>query len=126
MRSKYWCFTINNYSQAEEDEIKNLNNLEEVLYIVVGKEIGESGTRHLQGYLELSKRLRLTNVKHLGGMQRAHLELRRGSAQQASDYCVKDGDILVQAGTISSPGRPGARMDLEDLRAVMLPVGLFF
>jgi hypothetical protein len=124
MRTKYWCFTLNNYTDEETAAINSLTNEPKVLYIIVGREVGASGTRHYQGYLELSTRLRLANVKQLPGLERAHFENRRGSAQQASDYCAKDGDILVQTGSLSRT-TPGKRSDLEDLQNVLLPLGTF-
>ena len=48
-RSRGWCFTLNNYN--EEEEVRALALPEEVSYGVVGKEVGESGTPHFQGYL---------------------------------------------------------------------------
>ena len=44
------CFTVNNYTDAER-----LHILDHVMwsYVVVGEEIGEEGTSHLQGYGEL-------------------------------------------------------------------------
>lgn len=83
-QSRRWCFTINNYT--EEEYAKSLAI--ECKYIVIGKEVGESGTPHLQGYVVFEKMKRLTAVKNL--LPRAHLEVARGSSQQASDYCKKD------------------------------------
>lgn len=77
-------------------------------YLVYGKEVGESGTRHLQGYLELPKRHRLSQVKAL--LPTAHLEPRRGTAAQASDYCKKEGDFF-EHGDVSKPEQ-GRRTDL--------------
>lgn len=76
-------------------------------YVIFGKEISTSGTPHLQGYCELVKRTRLKALKKL--LPTAHLEQRKGTAQQAADYCKKDNDF-VEYGTISKPGK---RNDLE-------------
>lgn len=121
-RTKYYVFTLNNYTEEEAAALANyaqaLENSEsnpKCTYCVVGKEVGESGTRHLQGYIEFSTRCRLTQVKRVPGLSRAHFEGRRGSAREAADYCIKDGDLLVEAGTISDV-RPGQRTDLEALK----------
>lgn len=123
-RSKYWVFTINNWTEEEERAIEDYaqeaqDNIgqHDCTYIVIGREVGESGTRHLQGYIELSTRYRLTQVKRIPGFQRAHLERRRGNARQAADYCLKDGSILVEAGSISTVTQ-GSRTDLESLKEV--------
>lgn len=111
-QSKFWCFTLNNYTRAEEDGIQALVSGEEAKasFVVYGRERGENGTPHLQGYVEFPKRLRLAQVKRLLG-ERVHLERRRGSAQEAATYCRKDGDVY-EAGTISRP-QPGKRTDLD-------------
>lgn len=49
-RAMSWCITLNKYT---EDEYNGLLNSEEFSYIILGKEISESGTKHLQGYCQL-------------------------------------------------------------------------
>jgi len=102
-----FVFTINNWEEADIERLKSLSPT----YLVYGKEVGESGTHHLQGYAELARTVRFTTVtKILQG--RAHLEPRKGTPRQASDYCKKDKDF-VEEGTISNPGK---RTDLESYR----------
>lgn len=89
--SKNWCFTINNY---EEDAVLPLfEKLKSIAkYVVIGREIGESGTRHLQGFVALKdEKTRSAVSKHIPA---AHLEIKRGTFAQASVYCMKDGDFL--------------------------------
>lgn len=104
------CFTINNPTDAET---KSLNTYLEAkcTYAVYGKETGESGTPHYQGYAEFSSSRTFSAWK--GALPRAHLERRRGSARQAAVYCKKDGDF-VEYGRISSQG---ARTDLASVVA---------
>jgi Putative viral replication protein len=47
-----FCFTLNNYT---EDEFKKIGEymLKNAVYGIVGREIGELGTPHLQGYINL-------------------------------------------------------------------------
>jgi len=54
------CFTLNNYS---EEDYKNLLNHEKFKYVIIGIEIGEGGTPHLQGYAELTVQMRFNRVK---------------------------------------------------------------
>lgn len=108
-QAKRWCFTLNNYTAAEERHI--LDNVDSYDYLIVGKEEGESGTPHLQGFVIFKQRLRLANVKLLIG-NRCHIEHTKGTPQQASDYCKKDGDF-AEHGTLPSPGK---RNDFEQLR----------
>lgn len=41
--SKYWCFTINNWTEIDVPKFLNME------YLVFGREKGEDGTPHLQG-----------------------------------------------------------------------------
>lgn len=109
VQTKYWCFTINNYTQDDEQRLEDLFP-DKVDYIIYGLEKGEAGTPHIQGYLELKKRARLSGVKLLIG-PRAHAEPRRGTSIQASEYCKKEGDYR-ELGQASSP-QPGRRTDLD-------------
>lgn len=115
-QSKYWCFTINNYTVLDEQKIRDLFSLKKVSYYVFGREVGESGTPHLQGYLELPKKTRLTTLKKSLG-RHVHLEQRKGSAVQSQEYCQKDGDF-EEDGEISVP-ESGKRNDLVVLQVAL-------
>lgn len=108
-RSNYWCFTLNNYEPSDVEYYRSVVANGLATYCIFGREVGESGTRHLQGYLELPKRVRFEQLKAL--VPRAHVERRRGNAQEASEYCRKDGDF-EEFGEISK-SRQGKRTDLE-------------
>lgn len=117
-RAKHWCFTVNNWTHNELSAILSLGPTADnpdcpAEYVVVGREMGENNTPHLQGFLTLRTRLRLRNVKLLGGLQRAHLEVARGSPRQASDYCKKDGDFDERG---ECPAAAGKRTDFENLK----------
>lgn len=90
-RSRFWCFTVNNPTEADAGTIGTAFDKGELDYIVLGKEVGESGTHHIQGYMICKKKTRLSTVKKLLST-RAHLEAAKGTPQQASDYCKKEGD----------------------------------
>lgn len=110
-RAKYWVFTINNPTEEETESFNNALREEKISYYCFGKEIGEQGTRHLQGYLELPQRRRINWLKRL--WPRAHFEVRRGNASQARDYCRKDGDFREE-GEISRIAK-GERSDINEL-----------
>lgn len=86
---KCWVFTLNNYTEEEVTTLNELLDGEDVKYAIYQKETGDSGTRHLQGYFELARKKRLQPVKNWLGIDRIHLEKRRGSRDQARDYCRK-------------------------------------
>lgn len=87
IQSKYWCFTLNNYIENELEQLEQeFSKLGKWIY---GKEIGESGTKHLQGYIEFDIKARpLEKIKD----KRIHWEKRKGTKDQAIEYCKKDGD----------------------------------
>lgn len=92
--SKYWCFTLNNYSEDEYIGIRERAVLE-TAYCIIGKETGEQGTAHLQGYCILKVRKRLSGVKAVVG-ERSHCEIAKGSPQDNVTYCSKEGDYWEQ------------------------------
>lgn len=110
--SKNWCFTLNNYT---EDDISRLNDLiqteRKVTYIIYGKEVGQSGTPHLQGFVTFRSRLRLNQVKELIGSN-PHVEVAR-NPNASINYCKKEGDWkeFGQRG-----GGQGKRSDLDDFK----------
>lgn len=106
-QSKHWCFTINNYTQ---EDIDNLNNID-CAYVIYGKEKGENGTPHLQGFISFSKRKTFNGIKNALG-SKTHIERTKGSPKQAADYCKKDGDFN-ERGTL--PGGQGQRTDLQEV-----------
>lgn len=83
---KHVCFTINNYT---EEDAPLLDDWE---YLVFGREVGETGTKHMQAYGSLKVKKRLSSISKL--LPRAHIEPMRGTPKQASDYCKKDGDFF--------------------------------
>lgn len=113
-RAKHWVFTLNNYTPEEEQAIRALvSTHDKVRYLCFGHEIGASGTPHLQGYLSLQSRLRHAQVRDL--LPRAHIEVRRGSHEEARDYCAKDdADGFYEDG--EAPSCQGMRTDLESLK----------
>lgn len=89
-RAKRWCYTLNNYTPEEEHNIQNI----ECEYHVYGKEVGENGTPHLQGFICFKNRKVFNAVKKLFKTDRIHLEVSRGTIEEASEYCKKDGNYF--------------------------------
>ncbi len=58
--SLYWCFTFNNYSLQDIEKFQSSDWLSKYVF---QKEVGETGTPHLQGWLKLEKKRRLTALK---------------------------------------------------------------
>ncbi len=83
------CFTLNNYSEEEYTQL--LQDFATYKY-VIGKEIGEELTPHLQGYVEFGRQLSLKQLKKINN--RMHIEKTRGTREQNKIYCKKDGDYV--------------------------------
>lgn len=88
-----FVFTLNNYDNVT-DESSGITRMCQVewlrqrcTYIVWGKEIGESGTPHLQGYAECKSQIHFDVF--LKNCHDINVEKRMGTAKQASDYCKK-------------------------------------
>ncbi|AKV62289.1 putative replication initiation protein [Mytilus sp. clam associated circular virus] len=117
-QAKRWCFTINNPTPAEEESLflhgTNIDHPPcDFKYLVFGRETGESGTPHLQGYFELVKKLRIHQIKGTLGFERSHLEVARGTSLQASDYCKKE-NAFEEFGALPPP--PGNAAHFAQLR----------
>lgn len=91
--SKKWCFTFNNYTQEDVDEI--VPKIDELCDMaIVGKEVGASGTPHLQGYVVFKKKCRPRNSFN----QKIHWEKAKGNHRENHDYCSKEGKIIFVKG----------------------------
>jgi len=88
MRARAWVFTINNYTQDDELRCKTL----ECQYMVYGRERGEQGTEHLQGYVYFTNAKSRAAVSKL--LPRAYIDRRNGSHNQAMEYCKKENDYF--------------------------------
>lgn len=111
------CFTLNNPEISSTRHIHNYFNMphDSIKYLVYQTERGECGTLHIQGYAELNTQKSLRSVKTILD-EKIHAAPRRGTPQQAADYCKKEEgrvDGPFEWGTIS---RQGTRTDMEDIR----------
>lgn len=107
MTSRTWVFTINNYTDEDLTMFENWQS--DVKRLVVSKEIGESGTPHLQGAVTFNRAYRLTGLKKLH--TRAHWE--KALTTDPTVYCVKEGsEVVINVNN----QRQGSRTDLETIR----------
>lgn len=90
-RAKNYAYTINNYTNEEEQLLQSV----QCVYHVYGREVGDNGTPHLQGTICFARRYSMRQVSAMAGFSRAHLETTR-SLQRSIAYCKKDGDIWEQ------------------------------
>lgn len=109
-QSRRWCFTVNNWTPEDEELFQKL----ECKYIVYGREVGDKGIPHLQGYVTFNSMKRFAALKKVH--PKAHWEKAEGNHQQASDYCKKQDDEFYERG--DGP-KQGKRTDLENVCALV-------
>jgi len=86
-----WCFTYNNYPENYKILIEpRLNEICEKY--VFGKEVGESGTPHLQGSIWLLKKMRWSEFKLPIEISWSVMRNEPASIK----YCQKDGDVTIK------------------------------
>jgi len=93
-RSQRFVFTLNNYTDEVEQLLSVFSERDDCAYLTYGREVGESGTPHLQGYVVMKRRFTFTVFNSFPPFNQAHVEAAKGSNTQAITYCHKDGDIV--------------------------------
>lgn len=113
---KYWCFTLNNPTEEEVSAYEQVLSSAAVRYGIFQREVGTLGTPHLQGYFELQSPRALSTVRQM--FPRIHAERRRGTRDQARDYCLKSDTAVPgtrkEFGDWASGGS-GARNDIREV-----------
>lgn len=107
-----WCFTLNNYTSKDKKHIKSLEEDRRFKYLCYGKEIGEEGTKHLQGWFYLKDPMQRKSVKKALEINGIHLEHCIGTKEQNDKYCKKDGKIF----SFGKLPEQGSRNDLKEIK----------
>lgn len=109
---KKWCFTLNNYTSDHEEKIQSSIKT----YCKIGfynKEIGESGTPHLQGYIEFEFKKRPITIF---GIKQIHWEGAKGNLDANLKYCSKDCDGINNMTFIHGYKGPTKLKVIKELR----------
>lgn len=89
--AKKWCFTFNNYGPNDINKI--LSSISSKDLYIIGKEVGEQGTPHLQGFIQFHQKVRPKSVvKYTDKIKWIKAN---GTADQNYDYCSEDGDFVT-------------------------------
>lgn len=78
-----WVLTWNNYTDGS---ISSIVSHKDVDKYVIGEEVGESGTPHLQGWIKFKRKVRPMGLF----AKEIHWEKAKGSDEQNYIYCSKD------------------------------------
>lgn len=100
-----YCFTINNWTDEDLEELKKLEDSPKVRYIIAGQEVGEEGTKHIQGYVYFHNATAFSTIK--GFLPRSHIEPCKGTPEQNIAYCSKDGEFYEKGERPISQKRKG-------------------
>lgn len=103
--NRAWIFTLNNYTEADVTEIQSWNQ-NDILAVSIGKEVGKSGTPHLQGAITWRAPKRFAAMKKI--LPRAWLAKAYG-LRTGLKYAAKEGNIVMQFDN----GCQGKRKDSE-------------
>ncbi len=134
IRSNRVCFTLNNYTEEDVEACCNIADGDNpmVQYFVVGQELGENGTPHLQGFINIRSAPKECGVKfwkeYFPFGKRCHFENARGTDEQNKEYCEKEG-VYIATG---SPGERDrfkavyetAKLSIEDAVAMDFEFGI--
>lgn len=107
---KSWIYTLNNYTVEDVKRFKDF----EFTYQVIGYEVGDSGTPHLQGFITWKRSYRLSQLKKL--VPRAHWE--PAVATDAANYCMKENYEVIDN------RKQGKRTDLMDAISLLQEGGI--
>jgi len=85
--SRDYCFTV---FDTEWKPINFFN--EKIKYLISGDEIcPETKREHKQCYVCFPRTYRIKGAQDLLGIGKSHMEVKRGTRDQAREYCMKDG-----------------------------------
>nr|QXP07690.1 MAG: replication associated protein [Arizlama virus] len=101
-----FVFTLNNWTALEYEWLKAF----ECKWMIIGKEVGASGTPHLQGAVVLNTRRQFNSLKKMIGFARAHIEPMLGTPEDSVKYCTKEDKNAFMKGSVE----PGKRNDIHD------------
>jgi len=110
---------MNNYTAADEARISSLRSTQGV-YLVYGREVGEAGTPHLQGFVSFPSRKRLNQV--ILGLGQCHCTIAKYISASIK-YCKKDGDF-IEFGEPPKDKPQGKRNELEAFKSAVRNEGL--
>lgn len=108
-RARNWVYTINNYTDEDIAQVQALKTT----YHLCGKEVGEQGTPHLQGYIELEAQQTMSALSKK--IPRARLAVAKGTAEQNRVYTSKE-NLFIETGTAKQQGK---RTDIDDVRVTL-------
>jgi len=116
-KHRQWVFTYNNYP---EDLAAFDAWLGKYTFVYGFEEAPTTGTRHLQGYVELAGG---TTLKQLRDKFEIFWEPAKGSRQSNWDYCTKGGKFVTSHPDGFPEKKQGSRSDIKEVRDIIISGG---
>jgi len=125
--AKHWCFTWNNYDKESVVMLQGVLRSMAKAW-VFQEEVGESGTPHLQGYVEFSDKLRPLSLDLPAVI---HWEKKKKTVKNCVDYCSDPdkrpdgGECWYQGLVIPKPLKlidPTYKWEIDVLKTISEPV----
>jgi len=121
--NRSWCFTLNNWTQAEWESLCDAD----CRYLCMGQEKGASGTPHVQGYMVMPNQKTFSAMRNwfaaLLGSARVHLEAAIAESLANYEYTSKEGGVFFEKGDrpLSAKEKGGKEKDRakRNLEALM-------
>ena len=112
VRSRAWCFTINNPSDGDLEQVKELIETQCDIGLAELEHVDiEDGTPHIQGYLRFPNARNREAVSRL--LPRAHLEKANGTWKDNWIYCSKEGKVFVEKGHSLEEAEKGQKIPFD-------------
>jgi len=103
LMSRSWCYTLNNYTPEDQVHLQAIA----CKYHVYGKEVGDSGTPHLQGTIIWKNAISFKSaLKKLTHSSPPHIEACKAPCKSV-EYCKKDDDFWEQGTPPKAPAEGG-------------------
>ncbi|AXQ65295.1 MAG: putative viral replication protein [Circular genetic element sp.] len=112
-RARGFVFTTNNYDDELYTKVTEFLAKDRVAYAIVGKEVSDTGTPHLQGYIRLVNATTRSAVSKQ--IPKSFIEVAKCDDLPNRVYCSKGGNY-AEFGEIRKPTDQGKRNDLLDIK----------
>lgn len=92
-KKRNFAFTYNNYTEENVESLKKYFNEKKVKYFIFGREVGEKGTPHLQGFISLKNATSLNSLVkqcHKINCKKIYIKFAIAAAIRNFLYCSKD------------------------------------
>lgn len=113
IRSRAWCFTINNPSEEDQEQVVEIIESQCELGIAELEHVSGDGTPHIQGYLKFPNQRDRHTVAAL--LPRAHLEKAFGTWKDNWKYCSKEGNVFIEKGHDLTEAQKGEKVPFEQM-----------